>query len=134
MFHLVYASRPFGFDAVTLLDVLFKARTNNQKVGVTGCLICRDDLYLQMLEGDEDAVLGIYARIRRDDRHVKLTELVRAPTPTRLFGKWSMRDDPVQSWMWSRAQIDKGAVGRAKPEQVIGIFERLSKGLPETDF
>jgi hypothetical protein len=132
MIQLVYASRPFGFDAATLLDILFKARANNPKVGVTGCMICRDDLYLQILEGDEAAVMGIYDRIKRDDRHIELTELVRQPTTTRLFGKWSMRDDPVQSWMWTREEIDDGAVGRADPVEVMRIFDRLSKQEPET--
>ena len=97
---IVYASRPFGFDAGTLIDILFKARAKNARADVTGCLICRDDIYLQLLEGPAENVTRIYKKIREDDRHVEVTQLVRHGVPERMFGAWAMRDDPVQSWMW----------------------------------
>ena len=37
-----------------------------------GALICRDDLFLQMLEGPEAVVEAIYGRIVRDDRHLEV--------------------------------------------------------------
>ncbi len=130
---LVYASRPFGFDAGTLLSILFKARARNADADVTGCLICRDDIYLQLLEGPADSVTRIYNNILEDDRHVEVTQLVRHGVPERMFGKWAMRDDPVQSWMWSREQIDAGVVNRAKPDEVLAIFRRLAKDASEAD-
>ncbi len=123
---LVYASRPFGFDAATLIDILFKARANNTVADVTGCLICRDDLYLQLLEGPEDQVEKIYHKILQDDRHVEVTELVRHVVADRMFSKWAMRDDPVQSWMWTRDQVDQGAVTRSPAHEVLHIFKRLA--------
>ena len=64
LLQLVYASRPFGFDAGTLTAILFDARRCNTRDGITGALICRDDLFLQLLEGPEAAVEAAYARIR----------------------------------------------------------------------
>jgi hypothetical protein len=130
---LVYASRPFGFDAGTLLGILFKARSKNAKADVTGCLICRDDIYLQLLEGPADQVDQIYAKILQDDRHVEVTQLVHHEVTDRMFGEWAMRDDPVQSWMWTREQIDAGAVNTAEPEEVLAIFQRLAQDGPEAD-
>lgn len=130
---LVYASRPFGFDAATLLSILFKARARNAEADVTGCLICRDDIYLQLLEGPTDSVTRIYNNILEDDRHVEVTQLVRHDVTERMFGKWAMRDDPVQSWMWSREQIDAGVVNGAKPDEVLAIFQRLAQDASETD-
>lgn len=130
---LVYASRPFGFDAATLLSILFKARTRNAETDVTGCLICRDDIYLQLLEGPADSVTCIYNNILQDDRHVEVTQLVRHGVPERMFSKWAMRDDPVHSWMWSREQIDAGVVNEATPEEVLEIFQRLALEAPEAD-
>jgi len=124
---LVYASRPFGFDAATLLSILFKARARNTEADVTGCLICRDDIYLQLLEGPADSVTRIYNSILKDDRHVEVTQLVRHGVPERMFGKWAMRDDPVHSWMWNREQIDAGVVNEATPDEVLAIFQRLAK-------
>ena len=130
---IVYASRPFGFDAGTLLDILFIARAWNAKADVTGCLICRDDIYLQLLEGPADNVTRIYKKILEDDRHVEVTQLVRRGVPERMFGKWAMRDDPVQSWMWSRDEIDAGAVNRTTPEEVLAIFQRLADDTSKPD-
>ena len=126
LLQLVYASRPFGYDAATLLGILFKARSKNAKADVTGCLICRDDLYLQLLEGPVDQVQQIYSKIQEDDRHVEVTQLISHEVDTRMFGKWAMRDDPVQSWMWTREQIDAGAINATTPAEVLAIFQRLA--------
>lgn len=128
LLQLVYASRPFGYDAGTLISILFKARSKNAEADVTGCLICRDDIYLQLLEGPMGSVNRIYDKIIQDDRHVEVTELVRHEVTDRMFGKWAMRDDPVQSWMWSREEIDAGVVNRAKPQEVLSIFQKLALG------
>lgn len=130
---LVYASRPFGFDAGTLISILFKARARNAEADVTGCLICRHDIYLQLLEGPADSVTRIYKKIREDDRHVEVTELVRRGVPERMFGKWAMRDDPVQSWMWSSEEIAAGAVEKTTPEEVLAIFQRLAQEPSEAE-
>lgn len=127
LIQLVYASRPFGFDAGTLISILFKARTKNAAADVTGCLICRDDIYLQLLEGPADNVIRIYNKIIEDDRHVEVTQLVHHNIEERMFGKWAMRDDPVQSWMWTREQIDAGAANNATPADVLAIFQRLAQ-------
>lgn len=132
LLQLVYASRPFGFDAGTLLGILFKARANNTSADITGCLICRDDLYLQLLEGPAENVLRIYDKIIQDDRHVEVTRLVNQPVAERMFGDWAMRDDPVQTWMWTREQVDQGAVNRATKEEVLQVFSRLAAQSPKT--
>jgi Sensors of blue-light using FAD len=60
---LIYASRPFGYDDLTLASILLQARDNNARNGITGCLICREDLFLQMLEGPRDLVTSTFSRI-----------------------------------------------------------------------
>ena len=51
---LIYASRPFGYDDLTLTSILMQARENNARNGITGALICREDVFLQILEGPRD--------------------------------------------------------------------------------
>lgn len=128
---LVYASHPFGFDSATLYGILTVARRNNARDGVTGALICRGDLYLQLLEGPEAAVLAAYARIGRDDRHLEVTRLIHEPAPSRLCPDWAMRDDPVRSWMWTRAEVANGAVERASRAEILGVFQRVLTETPE---
>jgi hypothetical protein len=125
--HLIYASRPFGYDDLTLTSILLQARQNNARVGITGALICREDLFLQMLEGPRDAVKSTFSRILRDDRHVDVVSLLTGDIDQRLFPKWSMRHDPVQSWMWTSEEVARGAVIRASKQEIREIFVRLAE-------
>ena len=127
LLQLVYASRPFGFDASTLTNILFDARRCNTRDGITGALICRDDLFLQLLEGPEQAVEAAYARICADDRHVEVRKLVRRKIGDheRLFGAWAMRDDPAASWVWSREEVDAGVPESSSEDEVLEMFRKL---------
>ena len=131
LMQLVYASRPFGFDATTINDILFSARRNNKRDGITGALVCRDDLYLQMLEGPRDKVTAAYARILRDDRHVDVVGLWSGDLETRLFPSWEMRHDPARSWMWSPDEVYAGAVVNASADELRALFQRIAAEPPE---
>ena len=121
MKHLIYSSRPFGFDQNTLNGILVTSIDNNKKGHITGALICRSDLYLQYLEGPTETIDETFDKIKRDDRHVE----VKIP-------RWAMRDDPVRSWMWSREEVDKGALDTIDAEEAFSIFARHSKELLNT--
>lgn len=123
---LVYASKPFGYDEMTLAGILASAREHNERQNITGSLICREDLYLQLLEGPDDEVKATYERIARDHRHVEVMKLLHQPARDRLFSKWAMRHDPAKSWMWSQAEVARGAPENAQPDEVLAIFIRLS--------
>ncbi len=125
LFRAIYSSRPFGFDAGVLHGILEQARRLNQRDGITGALICRDDIYLQWLEGPEDKVRSAIDRIARDDRHLEVTLHVTEPAEERVFADWAMLHDPAASWIWSRADLADNAIDRATPEEVTGFFLRL---------
>lgn len=129
LMQLVCASRPFGFDELALAEILHLSRRNNRRDGITGALICREDMYLQMLEGPRAAVTAAYARILRDPRHVEITGLVSIDAETRLFPAWEMRDDPARSWMWTPSQVRAGALHEAPMEEVRAVFVRLAREL-----
>ena len=63
LYHIVYISRPFGFDQALLNGLLIDSRANNKRDSITGALICRADLYLQLLEGPQNKVLETFSRI-----------------------------------------------------------------------
>jgi Sensors of blue-light using FAD len=130
LIQLIYASRPFGFDDLALSSILASAQRNNVRDGITGSLICREDLFVQMLEGTEEAVQKLFLRIERDDRHTDIAKLWTGEVKTRLFPEWAMRHDPAQSWMWTREQVTAGAVDRATPDDVRAVFARLSTEPP----
>lgn len=123
---VAYASRPFGFDSALLSGILLDARRCNARDDITGALIARHDLYLQMLEGPEDAVRDCYKRILSDDRHVEITQLLERKTDARLFSGWAMRDDPAHSWIWTIKEVDNGAVDHATEAEVLALFTKLA--------
>jgi hypothetical protein len=123
---LIYMSRPFGFDDLDLRNILLVSRENNERDGITGSLICREDMYLQLLEGPRAAVSAAYTRIARDNRHGEVMLLWMGDVEERLFPQWFMKHDPVQSWMWTPEQVRAGAVTEASVEEIRGIFVRLA--------
>jgi len=131
LIQLIYASRPFGFDEAVLNGILMDARRCNSRDDITGALICRADLYLQLLEGPQAAVEATYGRIVKDDRHLEPRLLSSRAVTQRLFPDWAMRDDPARSWMWTRADIAAGAIERATDKEAVAIFERVAREPPE---
>lgn len=123
---IVYSSKPFGFDASVLDDILTISRVRNSKADITGTLICRADMYLQLIEGPDAAIQATYQRIIMDDRHVEVNLLLSRVVTERLFPKWAMRDDPARSWMWTQQEIADGAIAAATPQDILAIFERLA--------
>ena len=130
MLQLVYASQPFGYDDLALAGILAAARRNNNRDGITGALICREDLYLQLLEGPPAPVQLIYERIKRDERHANVTMLLSTEISERLFPDWAMRHDPAQSWMWSPDEVASGIVKRASSDEIGAVFKRLAAEQP----
>ena len=123
---LIYASRRFGFDDAMLAGILLDARRCNARDGVTGALICRADIYLQLLEGPDATIEATYRRIAADDRHMEIRLLSRRAVTDRLFPGWTMRDDPARSWFWTKAEIDAGALECASEAEVLAAFARIA--------
>ena len=123
---LIYISRPFGIEARTLNGILLHARAKNALSGLTGALIVRADLYMQLLEGPREAVTATLARIVGDDRHLEVSLIHCGDANERLFPHWSMRDDPARSWMWSQEQVRAGAARNASAMEALSVFQRLA--------
>jgi hypothetical protein len=126
LIQIIYASQPFGYDEGTLSGILMDARRCNVRDGITGALVCRHDVYLQLLEGPKSQVEAAFARISRDDRHIGLKTLIAEPVTARIFAKWAMLHDPARSWIWTEADIENGALERATHDEVRKIFQDLA--------
>ena len=125
LYRIIYSSRPFGYDSSMLNGILMQARRANERDDITGALICREDIFLQLLEGPEDKVKDAVARIKRDDRHIEVRMHVEKHVSERMFGQWAMLHDPVATWIWTQAEIDDDVIERATEEEVEGFFQRL---------
>jgi hypothetical protein len=123
---LIYASQPFGYDSVGLYNILSVSRRCNERDGLTGALLCRADVYLQLLEGPQDKIDATFARILKDDRHLDVQILLSGSIERRLFPLWAMHHDPAHSWMWTQAEVDAGALHNAAPDEIQAIFKRIT--------
>lgn len=123
---LIYMSEPFGYESAILSAILETARRNNSRRGITGALICRHDIYLQLIEGDAGAIDALFARIVEDDRHLAVRLLSRAEAPDRMFPGWSMLHDPARSWLWSPDEVGRGVVQGVTPEELRQAFARAA--------
>lgn len=91
MFHLVYASSALQpFTKPELQTLLEQARQKNDKLGVTGMLLYKDGNFMQVLEGEQDAVGKLVETIERDPRHRGVLVLLRGTSEQRLFPDWTM--------------------------------------------
>jgi hypothetical protein len=91
MYYLIYISsavRPMGQE--DLIDILNKSRDKNLRNKVTGLLLYADGNFIQVLEGSQENVLGIYYDITTDTRHKNVIKLISEPLKKRVFPKWSM--------------------------------------------
>ncbi len=127
LMQLVYCSQPFGYSLEILSAILIASRANNRKRDITGALICRSDIFLQLLEGPEQQVKSTYAAIQNDDRHININHLLDQNVNKRLFPAWSMKDDPVKTWMWSREEVSNGIVKSLSEAEIEEVFVKLSK-------
>lgn len=96
LYSLVYTS-----FAVTLLDeseleaLLAHSRAANEQADITGMLLYRNGRFIQYLEGPEQAVRALLARISVDTRHTDVRVLVDTRPPARQFTEWTMGYEPV---------------------------------------
>ena len=127
LMQLVYCSQPFGYSLEILSAILIASRANNKKHNITGALICRSDIFLQLLEGPEQQVKSTYKSIQNDDRHININQLLDQSIEKRLFPAWAMKDDPVKTWMWSREEVSNGIVKSLSKAEVEGVFIKLSR-------
>ena len=98
--HLVYTSvAAQQFDSTQLELLLQQARSNNQRIAVTGMLLYSDGNFFQVLEGEEPLLLKLFELISTDSRHEKVVKIIQEPIARRAFSDWSMgfaEIDPVE--------------------------------------
>ena len=91
MISLIYGSSATSqLTQDDLVDILAVARRNNEKLNITGMLLYSDGNFLQVLEGEEEAVESLLATIRKDSRHAGLMVYVKYPIAERQFSNWKM--------------------------------------------
>ncbi len=112
--------------------ILASARRNNPREGLTGMLTFAGGSFLQVLEGERDAVERRYSIIRGDHRHMSAMKLVSHMVPERGFPDWSMGwydcppDHPINALVkkiGSAKEMSEIALQQSSPVQsLMNIF------------
>jgi hypothetical protein len=91
MYELLYCSsarQDLTSDDIT--DILKASRKWNTKYDITGCLLYYDTQFIQILEGDKNAIKQLFANIQKDTRHENVTLLKENEKEKRFFVDWNM--------------------------------------------
>ena len=78
------------FKQSELVELLTKAKENNERHQLSGMLLYRGDLFIQWLEGPEAELDALLARIKQDRRHRNIRVMSRGVLSARAFPDWSM--------------------------------------------
>ena len=107
LIRLFYVSTAVGPQTTTVTGTILKAaHAWNAHNGITGVLCQGQGVFLQVLEGERDAVTALFERIAADQRH-KNVEMVHCETISRRrYEKWAMAHvelcdlDPMTQIEW----------------------------------
>ena len=77
-------------------DILTVSKRNNKLKNITGALLYSGGHFLQVLEGEKEAVDNTFEHIQRDSRHRDVTILSYDYQTNRSFPTWSMALAGVQ--------------------------------------
>ena len=92
MAYLSFATRELKLDPSNEIEGILKvARSHNEQKGITGQLVYRGGIFLQLLEGDLNNISNLLGRILLDNsRHENIRILFKQPMVKRVFPDWSM--------------------------------------------
>jgi len=89
-FYLYTSTATKAFTKGELLELLTRSRENNSKLGLTGMLLYKNGEFMQILEGSEQAVRTLVAKIQQDRRHNNVVKVIEGFYPERQFPYWYM--------------------------------------------
>lgn len=71
-------------------DILKVSRENNERDGITGVLLFKDNSFAQIIEGEDDVLEQAIFRITKDTRHKFMTILYNVEITKRDFTSWNL--------------------------------------------
>ncbi|UKM66238.1 BLUF domain-containing protein [Flavobacteriaceae bacterium GSB9] len=83
---ICYLSDSVKHESLENLKLLYlKASANNKKQNITGILIYKNNTFLQVLEGEVNAVDETFKKIKADKRHRNIFKVISSEVDERIF-------------------------------------------------
>ena len=136
MYSIIYRSvaKP-DFGKAEIYRMLSQSRSNNEEMGITGCLLYHKNQFLQLLEGEKDEVTSLYHKILSDSRHTDILTLKEATIDQPIFLDWSMAFHDFENTNGSGAYqklrkmdaiFQKSNVFEKPSEMALGYFKTVN--------
>ncbi|MDT3405204.1 BLUF domain-containing protein [Mucilaginibacter terrae] len=132
MKYLVYISTASHLlNEDELLEILQTSRKNNEENNLTGMLLYGEGVFIQVLEGEEDALAKTYHSIERDDRHRSILKMTEGTITERNFPDWRMgfkstNADDLATFDTYINPRTPGFLGHEKSNAVIGMLKTFA--------
>jgi hypothetical protein len=132
MFELVYFSTANpGLSSTDISNIIESSIKFNGNNNITGCLIYSNGEFLQLLEGEKEIVQNLFDKIKKDKRHKNVILLGEDSKDLRLFPKWSMAfqnlDSDSEKTRIFKHEIITISELTNKPTQVAELFWAMAK-------
>jgi hypothetical protein len=89
LFYVSSARNDLSYEDI--LHIVEKAREYNSAQEITGVLLYKGGIFLQLLEGEKSALRKVFEeKIKPDAKHSNIIEIFDLPAKERLFQDWSM--------------------------------------------
>lgn len=85
-----YQACPDNPTENVLADICQVAIENNLKLNITGVMLFHNNHFLQVLEGEQDALISTFDKIKSDTRHRNLEIIYDEKVNNRCFPNWRM--------------------------------------------
>ena len=93
MHFIVYTSEYIGKEEdinPVLDDIVKKSKINNPEHGITGLLFYHNKRFIQVLEGETEALEGLMSILEKDNRHKNIQRILDQQIKKRGFMDWNM--------------------------------------------
>ena len=88
---ICYTSNPKRELSILELEALYdSSKRNNDKLSITGILVLHNNIFFQILEGEETVVNTLYQKIKKDPRHKNINEVLNFSIKEKTFNEFGV--------------------------------------------
>lgn len=134
VYSIIYKSKAqTDFNVFDIHKMLQKAKYFNKVKKITGLIIYHKSQFIQLIEGDKDAIESLYSSIQADKRHYDVETLLSKSSNQSLWNEWSMAfydfSDPVDQNNYLRLLLESSFENANKKEKNSPVLSTLRENI-----